>query len=67
VGPVTVTVQGPGVAASARDNSGKYSFRGRPGVFKVKRLSNGRIASMSRYFRVKKSSTRTINVCSKKW
>lgn len=67
VGPVTVTVQGPGVAASARDDIGTYYFRGRPGVYKIKRLSNGRIASKSKSIKIKKSATRTIKVCSKKW
>jgi hypothetical protein len=67
VGPVTVTVQGPGVAASARDDIGTYYFRGRPGVYKIKRLSNGRIAAKSKSVKIKKTSTRTIKVCSKKW
>ncbi|MGN9781326.1 hypothetical protein ACTMTF_07860 [Nonomuraea sp. ZG12] len=44
---MTATVQRPGVAAGARDNSGTHYFRGRPGVFKVKRLSNSRIAPKS--------------------
>lgn len=67
VGPVSVTVEGPGVAASARNNKGTSRFRGRPGVFKVKRLSNGRIAPKSASIRIGNFSTRTIKVCSSKW
>jgi multidrug efflux pump subunit AcrA (membrane-fusion protein) len=67
VGPVTVTVEGPGVAASSRRNTGTSYFRGRPGVYKIKRLANGRIAPRSRSIAIKKFSTRTIRVCSLKW
>ncbi|MEU8394502.1 hypothetical protein AB0C28_04910 [Nonomuraea sp. NPDC048892] len=67
VGPVTVTVKGPGVAGSARRVTGASYFRGRPGLFKIERLANGRIAPKKKYFRITNSSTRRIPVCSTKW
>ncbi|MEV5888573.1 hypothetical protein [Nonomuraea fuscirosea] len=67
VGPVTVTVKGPGIAGSARKVTGTSYFRGRPGVFRVERLSNGRIAPKKKSIKIGKFSTRRISVCSSKW
>ncbi|MFI7451336.1 hypothetical protein ACIBQX_27830 [Nonomuraea sp. NPDC049714] len=67
VNPVRVTVKGPGVVGAVRRSTGTSYFRGRPGVYRVKRIGNGRIAPRTRYFKIKDNSTRTINVCSLKW
>lgn len=67
VGPVTVTVNGPGVQASARDTVGTYYFQGRGGVYTVKRLANGRIAPKTAYLSIPANTTRTVLVCNSRW
>lgn len=67
VGDVTIILKGPGVASSARKSTGTGYWRGRPGTFKLQRLSNGRIAPKTKSFRIGNFSTKRISVCSNKW
>ncbi|MFB6722223.1 hypothetical protein ACFCV3_18750 [Kribbella sp. NPDC056345] len=67
VGGVSVTIEGPGVRAGARDTIGTYYFQGRGGIYIVKRLANGRIAPKTAYLSVRAGTTRTVLVCNSNW
>ncbi|MGW7679463.1 hypothetical protein ACWGID_01900 [Kribbella sp. NPDC054772] len=66
-GSPTVTVDGPGAKTSVRDDTGTYYFKGRGGIWTVKRLANGVIAPKTAYLNIPANTTRTVIVCNKNW